>query len=125
VLRFGWLSGDGALEGDFQERWGPQVSLKYAIVSVITGLAMVGLLVFGLFGEKGFTDLNRLKGELGRMNHQIDRLKQENLALYRYIDRLRNDPSFVENVARQELGMIGKDEMIINFRKPEGSDNGK
>jgi cell division protein FtsB len=101
------------------------VSLKCAIFSVITGLAMVGLLVFGLFGEKGFTDLNRLKGELRRMNQQIDRLKQENLALYRYIDRLRNDPSFVENVARQELGMIGKDELIINFRKPVGSDNRK
>lgn len=101
------------------------MSLKCAIFSVITGMAMVGLLVFGLFGEKGFTDLNRLKGELRRMNQQVDRLKQENLALYRYIDRLRNDPSFVENVARQELGMIGKDELIINFRKPVGSDNRK
>jgi cell division protein FtsB len=109
----------------FRKGGGTRVSLKYAIVTVITGLAMVGLLVFGIFGEKGLTDLNRLKGELRQMNQQIDRLKQENLVLYRYIDRLRNDPDFVESVARQELGMIGKDEVIINFRKPEGPDSGK
>jgi cell division protein FtsB len=31
----------------------------------------------------------------------------------------------VENVARQELGMIAKDELIINFREPAGTKSGK
>jgi cell division protein FtsB len=102
-----------------------RMSLKNALVAVVTGLVMVGLLVVGIFGDKGLADLQQLRGELHRINEQVDRLKEQNLALYRYIDRLRNDPAFVENVARQELGMIAKDEMIINFRQPEGTEKGK
>lgn len=101
------------------------MSVKYAICAVATGLVMVGVLVVSIFGDKGFADLNQLKGELEEMNHQNAQLEQENLALYRHIDRLRNDPAFIENVARQELGMIGKDEVIIKFRKPEAGDSGK
>ena len=102
-----------------------RVSLKHGFVAVLTGLVMVGLLVVGIFGDKGFLDLGQLRGELQQLREQVERLKEENLALYRHIDRLRNDPAFVENVARQELGMIAKDELIINFRKPAGTDSGK
>ena len=30
---------------------------------------------------------------------------------------MKNDNKYIENIARQELGMIGKDEMIL---KPKG-----
>ncbi|MBW1812804.1 MAG: septum formation initiator family protein, partial [Deltaproteobacteria bacterium] len=33
------------------------------------------------------------------------------------IDRAKNDPAYIEAVARQELGMIGKDEVILKFNK--------
>jgi len=36
--------------------------------------------------------------------------------MYRTIDRLQNDPAFLENVARQELGMIRSDELIFKFK---------
>ena len=29
------------------------------------------------------------------------------------IDRLKNDPKYIENIARKELGMIGEDEVIL------------
>lgn len=102
-----------------------RVSITHGIVAVITGLVMAGLLVLGVFGDKGLYELTQLRGELHRLSDQVERLKEENLALYRHIDRLRNDPAFVENVARQELGMIAKDELIINFREPAGTKSGK
>jgi cell division protein FtsB len=46
-----------------------------------------------------------------------DALKKENLSLYREIERLKNDPEYVEDVARKELGVIGKDEVIIKVKK--------
>ncbi|MBW2177339.1 MAG: septum formation initiator family protein, partial [Deltaproteobacteria bacterium] len=40
--------------------------------------------------------------------------------LYRTIKRLRNDPQYIESVARKELGMIKEDEVIL---KPGKSTN--
>ena len=73
--------------------------------------------MFTLFGENGLTDLYRLKTErdiLLKKNHE---LIQKNLSLYREIERLKNDPEYVENVARNELGVIGKDEVVIKVKK--------
>ena len=38
--------------------------------------------------------------------------------LYREIDRVKNDLKYIENVARQELGMVGKDEVIFRMEQP-------
>ena len=60
------------------------------------------------------------------MNGLIEKnasLTQKNLFLSREIDRLKNDPKYVENVVRKELGMIGKDEVIINLKKNPAQKN--
>ena len=43
----------------------------------------------------------------------LENLAKENLILYSEIERLKNDSKYIENIARQELGMIGKDEVIL------------
>jgi cell division protein FtsB len=40
--------------------------------------------------------------------------------LYNEIERLKNDDKYIENIARQELGMIGKDEMILKPQSVSG-----
>jgi cell division protein FtsB len=34
------------------------------------------------------------------------------------IDRLKNDPSYIESVARREFGMIGPDEIVVKPQRP-------
>lgn len=80
-------------------------------------LSLVFLFLIILFSDQGIGDLNMLKMEKKQLMDTNENLIRENQALYRTIDRLKNDPVFIENVARQELGMIGKDEMIL---KPSG-----
>jgi cell division protein FtsB len=46
-------------------------------------------------------------------------LEQDNRLLYREITRLRNDPDFIEHLAREELGLVREDELIIYFAMPE------
>jgi cell division protein FtsB len=46
-------------------------------------------------------------------------LEKKNRALYGNIQRLKNDPEYIENIARTELGMVGKDELVYQFRKKE------
>jgi cell division protein FtsB len=95
------------------------VSFKNSIMLTLTVVSIFLLLFFVVFGENGSIDLNRLKVERDRLLQKNAELKQENISLYREIDRLKNDPKYLENVARQELGVIGKDEVIFKVKKPK------
>ena len=97
------------------------MSSKQNIFVAFVILAVVTLFLFIIFGDKGLADFKLLKAEKARLTEENRRLVQENLSLYREIDRLRHDPEFVGNVARQELGVIGKDEVILKL-KPKLSD---
>ena len=80
-------------------------------------VALFCLLIFIIFGENGFADLKRLKTERNILLKKNDELIQKNLSLCREIERLKNDPEYVENVARKELGVIGRDEVVIKVKK--------
>jgi cell division protein FtsB len=83
-----------------------------------TALAlMISLLFFIVFGEHGFIDLNSLKAEKFQLNEKNERLSRKNLSLSVEIDRLKHDPHYIESVARQELGMVGENELILKPRQ--------
>ena len=79
----------------------------------ITVVLLVSLLFFIIFGEHGFIDLNILKKEKDQLAEKNEQLSHENLSLSVEIDRLKHDPRYIENIARQELGMIAEDELIL------------
>ena len=65
-------------------------------------------------------DITRRNGAIDRflgLVQENETLALENLHLYNQIERLRRDPEFIENVARQELGMIGTNEIILKFQQ--------
>lgn len=86
---------------------------KQSIFISLAVALMFSLLFFIIFGEHGFIDLNALKAEKVQLNEKNDRLTQENFSLSVEIDRLKHDPHYIENVARQELGMVGENELIL------------
>ena len=80
-------------------------------------LILLGFLfVIGL-GERGAADLYQLKLERDRLHRANLKLQEESQARYRTIERLKYDLDYVEHVARTELGMIRKDELIILKKK--------
>lgn len=87
------------------------------ILFVFAILGLFSLLMFTLFGENGLADLNRLKAERDIIIKKNTELIQENLSLSREIERLKNDPEYVGNVARKELGVIGKGEIVVTVKK--------
>ncbi len=93
------------------------MSLKKKIMLVLAIMTMCLMLLFIVFGENGLTDLYKLKMEKDNLSKKSDELKKKNISLYREIERLKNDPGYVEDVARKELGVIGKDEVIIKVKK--------
>ncbi len=89
------------------------MNLKQNILLSFAILALFSLSVLIIFGDKGLADLNLLKKSRDGLTEQNEALTQENISLYRSIERLKSDPVFIENVAREELGVIGKNEIIF------------
>ncbi|HSQ83451.1 MAG TPA: septum formation initiator family protein [Desulfobacterales bacterium] len=100
------------------------MSLKKNILLVLAIVTMCLMLLFIVIGENGISDLYRLKKQKENLSQKNDELKKENITYYREIERLKHDPRYVEDVARKELGVIGKDEVIIKV-KPKPSDSNK
>lgn len=90
---------------------------KQGIFLSIAGLLLFSLLFFIIFGEHGFIDLNVLKKERDQLVQKNELLTHKNISLSVEIDRLKHDPQYIENIARQELGMVAEDELILKPQK--------
>lgn len=90
---------------------------KQSIFLSIAVVLMFSLLFFIIFGEHGLIDLNALKAEKFQLKEKNELLTHKNLSLSVEIDRLKHDPHYIENVARQELGMVGENELILKPRR--------
>ena len=86
---------------------------KSNILLSIAALLLIALFFFIIVSEHGLADLRFLKKERDRFVEESKRLTRENLTISIEIDRLKHDPAYIESIARQELGMIGKDEIIL------------
>ncbi len=98
------------------------MNLKQPILLFITAILFISLILLSFFGDSGFFDLLKLKKEKHILAKNSFKVSEENFVLSREIHRLKNDPEFIEDVARKELGVIGKDEIIF---KPNKSGKGK
>lgn len=76
---------------------------------------LVFLLLMGIFGEWGLMDLLKLHREMVGVKVANAELAAENQALARKIYRLKNDRQYIENIVRQELGVVGDGELIIKM----------
>ncbi len=94
------------------------MSDRQKILLLFAILGLFSLLLFIMFSDNGLSDLFKLRSERDRLIQENMRLKRENLTLYRTIDRLKNDPAYIESIARRELGMIRKGEVILKPKPP-------
>jgi len=89
---------------------------RHRVIFSISGIILIALLFFIVFSERGLADLNWLRNEKRLLAEQNAVIENENLELGIEIDRLKNDPKYIEQIARRKLGMIGRDELIIKPR---------
>lgn len=94
--------------------------LLAAVLAVAFGVGLV------VFAKGGLLHLKALKAEEARLRAKNSAIKGENESLYREIDRLKNDPGYIEFLAKKRLGMVKPDEFIIEFdEKPPGKPSGR
>ncbi|MCK9274438.1 MAG: septum formation initiator family protein [Syntrophales bacterium] len=72
-----------------------------------------GLLI--AFGDKGLVDYYEVKARLASLKKVNSSILEENQILKNKILLLRNDLSYIEMIARKELGMIKEGEIVYRF----------
>jgi cell division protein FtsB len=77
-------------------------------------LGVVMVLVI-LFSHRGLYQIYRFRTELVGLEQENTRLAAENARLARTIDRLQHDPVLIQDLIRQELNFVRKNEIIFQF----------
>lgn len=110
----------GLTPGNQRQNQGDHIVNNRNIMVSVAILILFSILLLIVFAENGLVDLNSLRKERDRLIEKNESLARDNLALYNEIERLKNDNKYIENIARQELGMIGKDEVILKPQNESG-----
>jgi cell division protein FtsB len=93
------------------------VHITLAAIAVVLMIASLGYLI--LNGDGGWRELDAKQQELADIKEENRKIENENIRIYRKIDRLKNDPEYMENTARQELKLIGEDEIVFTIKQSE------
>jgi cell division protein FtsB len=83
----------------------------------LVGSGAVALLTLGLavYGGNQVLRVSQLKHQLEVMERDIVGLRARAEELTRTVDRLRNDPAYMEKLAREEFGYVRPDETVLKF----------
>lgn len=94
-----------------------RLSTKWLTLTALAfGLVLVALL---LFSHRDMYQIYRLRQEKSRLDAENHKLSEENLRVARTIDRLHNDPAMIQDLIRQELNFVKKNEIIIQLSPSE------
>jgi len=81
-------------------------------------LAIFGVAGSALLGPHGVRHLRELRAERGRLAAATVRLLEQNARLRDEIARLERDDTYLEGLARRELGLVRPNETVYRFPRP-------
>ncbi|MDO8784910.1 MAG: septum formation initiator family protein [Syntrophales bacterium] len=84
---------------------------RYLVVFVL----VMGFLI--TFGDRGLVDNYSLRKKILEMKSLNYRIYCDNKELGKTITLLRSDLSYIETVARNELGMVRKGDIVYRYTK--------
>jgi cell division protein FtsB len=88
-----------------------KIILIFLFVTAVTiGLAIT------IFGQRGFIHMVMLEKELEEFRNQNSQLQKENDAIKQEIELLKNNFKHMEELARKELGLVKKDELVYHLK---------
>lgn len=88
--------------------------LQRALPIAVLSVAVVSVPVM-IFSADGIGRLRHLEAEKTRADREIQRLSQQIRELRAEVRRIKDDPAMVEQVARDELGLVRQTEVVFQF----------
>jgi cell division protein FtsB len=92
-------------------------SLPRTLPIAMLCLALVTVPVL-ILAPEGLPRLRTLQNELDQVNAENEELRRNVNRLRLEVRRLRDDPAAIERIARDELGMVRKNEVVFQFASP-------
>lgn len=91
-------------------------ALQRALPIGILALALVGAPVL-IFQPQGLPRMRILEQELARVDTENAELRRDVGTLRVEVKQLKDDPAAVERIARNQLGLVRKNEIVFQFGK--------
>ena len=85
----------------------------FIILAALLGLLLIAL---GILGNNGIITYTQLKRNYKEMQQRVEKLDKENQKLVEEINQLRDNPEYIERIAREELGMVKPGEVLYRIR---------
>jgi cell division protein FtsB len=86
----------------------------------LLGMAILGITVMSIhmvFGANGILDLLHVRRDYALLVGKNEAIRDGNQTLSREIDRLNNDPKYLEEVVRKESKMIRPGEIVVHMKE--------
>jgi cell division protein FtsB len=91
----------------------PAPAWRQRLLTYALAFVTVVLVADALVGDKGLLDTMRARRQYDAIAADLAQKKHENADLRDQIRRLRDDPSALEAIAREELGLMREGEMVF------------
>ena len=106
MKRIGWLKNTTISSMFKRSRW-----------RIFSLIIVILLIVYINFGFDTIWELDRSRDELMLLNDKVEALRSERDSLINVLSRLEGDMDYVEKVAREDFGMIRKQERVYPLPK--------
>jgi cell division protein FtsB len=93
--------------------------MKKSIIAILFILLLSFVIAVTVFGQRGYTHLQRLQNELKAIEQHNAKLQTDNDELRHEIERLKHDLKYIEELARVELGLLKDGERVYQFEKKQ------
>ena len=86
------------------------------------GVAAIVIVVLALtaYGTRAVLRVSEMRREMEAVERDLGTLRTRTDELTRTVDRLRNDPAYIEKLAREDLGYVREGETVLKFPKSDG-----
>ena len=79
-------------------------------------VAMIVLaVVLAVFGVKESVRAWQMRHDMRAVERELTTLRGQQADLAKTVERLRNDPLYIEKLAREEMGMVREGETVLKF----------
>ena len=86
-----------------------------------TAILMVLAISLAVYGGQSLTRVWALKKEAETLEREVGVLRADTARLTAEVDRLRTDPEYIEQIAREKLGLVKPGERVYKLPPASGS----